>query len=408
MWKAINEVINKGAIARKVAFQHSELSDIEVANTFNSHFIDAGALSQNDTPVSCTEYILNRCSSTVFLAPTEQHEIQTIILSLKDSCASGEDDIKVKPLKAVSEIVSTPLAHICNLILSNGVFPDKMKLARVTVIHKSGPVNDMNNYRPISVLSVFAKIAEHVINRRLCEFLNTYKIIAQEQYGFCKAKSSETALLEIKEQILDNIENRMLTLGIFLDFRKAFDCVQHDVLLKKLPLYGIRGVALSLIKSYLTSRTQYTTINGVSSEIQYIKYGVPQGSVLGPVLFLLYINDIVNIQGCSNIILYADDTNVFFSGREIGNLFEQANIWLQQLSLWLNANKLQLNITKTKYLVFKSKGTIIHPHLTLQFQKVNLEQAPTARFLGITFHENMSWSPHVDVLRKILLVLSVC
>lgn len=117
---------------------------------------------------------------------TDEREVQNIISSLKDSCAAGADDVKVKPLKAVSEYISIPLAHICNLILSTSVFLNKMKLARVTVIHKGGPVNDMNNYRPISVLSVFAKIAEHVINKRLGGFLNTHKIIAQEQYGFCK------------------------------------------------------------------------------------------------------------------------------------------------------------------------------------------------------------------------------
>lgn len=176
--------------------------------------------------------------------------------------------------------------------------------------------------------------------------------------------------------------------------------MQHDVLFEKLPLYGIRGVALSLIKSYLTGRTQFTTINGVSSEVRTIKYGVPQGSVLGPVLFLLYINDIVNVRGCSDIILYADDTNVFFSGMVIQNLFEQANAWLQQLGMWLTANKLQLNIAKTKYLPFKSKGTKTQSHFQQQFQRVKVEQARTDKFLGVIFHEDMSWSPHVDSLRN--------
>lgn len=186
MWKAINEVMNRVSITNKVKLQQSGLSDVQIANAFNAHFTDVGSSSQPNVSVTPWEYISNRCSSTLFLVATDEREVQNMISSLKDSCAAGADDVKVKPLKAVSEYISIPLAHICNLILSTGVFPNKMKLARVTVIHKGGPVNDMNNCRPISVLSVFAKIAEHVINKRLGGFLNTNKIIAQEQYGFCK------------------------------------------------------------------------------------------------------------------------------------------------------------------------------------------------------------------------------
>lgn len=200
-------------------------------------------------------------------------------------------------LKAVSHIVAVPLAHIYNLILTSGVFPDQMKLAKVSATHKVGSLDELNNYRPMSVLSVFAKIAEHIINKRIRGFLMANSIIAKEQCGFCKYKSTETALLSIKEYILDNIENKIYTLGIFLDFRKAFDSIQHDQLLRKLPYYGIHGTTLQLIHSYLTQRKQYTTVNKVQSQVEFIKYGVPQGSILGPVLFLLFINDIVNIEG---------------------------------------------------------------------------------------------------------------
>lgn len=199
--------------------------------------------------------------------------------------------------------------------------------------------------------------------------------------------------------MLQNIEEKKITLGLFLDLKKAFDCVQHDVLFQKLPFYGIRGVALELLKSYLTNRTQFTSINGVISETQYIRYGVPQGSILGPILFLLYINDIVHIKGYTNMVLYADDTNVFFSGVNVHDLFGQANTWLDRLCSWLTANKLQLNVSKTKYMLFKSKGTQTPIGLHLQFQGAQIQHTSSIRFLGVVFDENLSWSPHIDALR---------
>lgn len=206
-------------------------------------FINVGAPTKDTADVPCEQFITKCCPNTMFLSPTDQSEILEIIFSLKDSCAAGADGIKPKPLKAVAEGLSVPLVHICNLILSQGVFPEKMKLARVTAIHKGGPTNNLNNYRPISVLSVFAKIAERIINKRLTAFLSLNNILIAEQFGFQKKKSTEVALLGIKEQILENIEMKVLTLGIFLDLRKAFDSVQHEVLLRKLSYYGVRGVA---------------------------------------------------------------------------------------------------------------------------------------------------------------------
>lgn len=275
-----------------------------------------------------------------------------------------------------------------------------MKLAKVTVVHKGGPANELTNYRPISVLPVFAKVAEQVINKRFVRFLTAQNIIADEQFGFRKDRSAETALLGIKEKILNNIEEKAHTLGIFLDFRKAFDCVQHDVLIRKLPLYGFRGVSLTLIESYLTSREQFTVINAAASHVKTIKYGVPQGSILGPVLFILYLNDIVNIPGSENLVLYADDTNVFFSGIDPYALERKANYWLTGLSTWLKLNKMQLNTSKTKYILFRAKGVKAPDNLNLNFENTQLKQCSQIRFLGVLFQENLSWNSHVDQLRS--------
>lgn len=189
----------------------------------------------------------------------------------------------------------------------------------------------MNNYRPISVLPIFSKVIEQVINTRILSFCRTNHIIAEQQYGFQKQKSTEMAILNVKDKIIDNFEQKLFTIGVFLDFKKAFDSIEHDILFQKLEIYGIRGTCLSLIKSYLHNRLQYTEIGHARSSFGQIKYGVPQGPILGPLLFLLYINDIVNLPLTPDIILYADDTNVFFSGRDLALLERQTNLWLANL-----------------------------------------------------------------------------
>lgn len=227
----------------------------------------------------------------------------------------------------------------------------------------------MNNCRPISILPVFSKVAERVIYKCLSDFCNKYNSITNNQYGFQKGKSTEMALLNIKNKIIDNIENQCYTLGVFLDFRKAFDSIKHDILLRKLPLYGIRGSALNLISSYMTSRFQYTVLNDMRSPLAKLRYGVPQESILGPLLFLLYINDIVNIPQTPNIILYADDTNVFFTGSCLDSIERETNNWLEQLHLWLGSNRLELNTAKTKYIIFRAKNKPITSEISTFFSK---------------------------------------
>lgn len=254
------------------------------------------------------------------------------------------------PLKAVVHVICLPLSHICNLILSSGIFPNQLKIARATVIFKGRDKNDLGNYRPISVLPMFSKVIEETINSRLIHIFQKKNIIVKNQYGFQKKKSTEMALLDIKAKLADNIENKLLTVGLFLDFKKAFDSVQHDILLLKLSRYGVGGTALDIVKSYLENRLQYTNIGKAKYEFGEITCGVPQGSILDPLLFIIYINDIVNIPLTPDIVLYADDTNVFFSGPNTDDLKLKANIWLQSLSNWLRANGLNLNAKKTRFL----------------------------------------------------------
>lgn len=210
-----------------------------------------------------------------------------------------------------------------------------MQCAKVTAIYKKGDKNDLGNYRPISILPVFSKGFEKILLARLISFTDPHSILTDSQYGFRKDKSTELALLTQKEIILEMFESQNLVLGIFLDFTKAFDLINHNILNKKLEHYGIRGKASSLISSYLQHRSQFVMVNGHSSSIKPVNVGVPQGSILGPFLFVLYINDIVNIDATPKHILYADDTSLFFAGSGVACLSDRANEALHSIHSWI-------------------------------------------------------------------------
>ena len=195
-------------------------------------------------------------------------------------------------VKSVIDLISVPLSCIFNRSICEGVFPEKLKLAKVSPVFKKGNKSDMNNYRPISVLSVFSKILERIVYKRVYSFLEENNILYGSQFGFRKGLSTEMALLEFLNKIVDAFEKDSFVMGIFIDLSKAFDTINHEILLTKLYNYGLRGIAHKWFFSYLTNRKQCTRFNNSLSDLQYIRCGVPQGTLLGPLLFLLYVNDI--------------------------------------------------------------------------------------------------------------------
>lgn len=195
------------------------------------------------------------------------------------------------------------------------------------------------------------------------------------------------------------MEQKLYTIGVFIDFKKAFDSIKHHILMQKLSRYGIRGICSDLIKSYLCNRFQYTEIEHARSKQGKLNFGVPQGSILGPLLFLLYINDIVHISSTAELILYADDTNIFFSGSDLAPLQTLTNAWLEKLSVWLEANQLSLNTNKTKFVVFRPKNKGVSHQISITFRGTTIEQVPSHQFLGVTFNENLNWSAHINRIR---------
>ena len=272
------------------------------------------------------------------IAHVSNEEILDIINSLENK-STGPYSIPLKLLSLIPDLIILPLAYIINMSFLTGVYPNLLKIVKVIPIHKGGSTQDVNN-RPIFLLSIFDKIIEKLMHKWLYNFLLEHNILYQNQFGFRKNNSTVFALAQITEMIEVSIDNRKFGCGIFVDLRKAFDTVNHEILLNKLEHYGVRESILKWFQSYLFDCKQFVSFNGESSGLLVNNCGVPQGSVLGPLLFLLYINDLPNISEVLNFYLFADDTNIYYQSNSLNELGKAVNKELSKLYLWLNVNRL--------------------------------------------------------------------
>ncbi len=278
-------------------------------------------------------------------------------------------------LKQLCEPCSVPITHLVNMSLEQGIVPDAMKLARVIPIHKAKSKEEFNNYRPISLLSNVSKVLEKVVHKRLYSFLAKHNILYSNQYGFRPKRSTIDAITEFNSDVLPSLDAKQKCLSVYLGLSKAFDTINHGILMLKLQYYGIRGKALEWFESYLDQRRQYVSYLGINSPIRTIAYGVPQGSVLGPLLFILYSNDLPQALSHCKTILFADDTTIFKTGNNMEQIFEQVNADLHTLNDWFRANQLSVNPTKTKYILFSKHGNVdTYSDLFLNIENETLER----------------------------------
>ena len=401
-WSIMKSIINKKVKSKNADYfmQGSlKITDKEViASKFNDFFVNVGVSLSDKIPQSsrsAQSYLTDSYTKTLFLTPVNRNELINVIKQLKTNTSSGWDDLSPKILQMCHLHILDPLLHIVNLSLNQGIFPDKLKLAKVVPLFKGNEIYLFTNYRPISILNCFSKIFERVFYNRLYNFLNSENILYDKQFGFRKSFSTEIALTLLLDRITCAIEQGEFVLGVFLDFSKAFDTVNHSILLSKLYYYGIRGVANDWLKSYLTNRKQFVVYDNVKSSEKTILCGVPQGSILGPLLFLIYINDLTKISNVLYTVMYADDTNIFISGKCLRELETIMNRELLLLNEWLFANKLSLNVNKTHFMIICPPKVKLAYNINLKINNCPIYSVQHTQFLGVILDSKLSWKPHI-------------
>ena len=307
-------------------------------------------------------------------------------------------------LKFIAPEIIQVLTLIINQSLCTGIFPDELKIAKINPIYKKDDPHLTDNYRPISLLPSISKVFEKVVFLQLYTYFNENNLLYDSQYGFRSLHSTEFAAIEITDKIYQNLDNKKSPLAIYLDLSKAFDTIDHSILIHKLEYYGIKGTSLKWFTSYLTNRKQYVQFNNETSSSNLISTGVPQGSILGPLLFIIYMNDIAKVTTKFHFTLYADGTSLIeplctftdtISNRN--SISEEINSELQKIFDWLSVNKLSLNVKKTKMMVFHHRQCNIKDKIpNLHLDGIPIERVKQFNFLGIVLDEHMTWNAHTN------------
>ena len=361
IWSKINSLINNKSKSDSVKCilidNVMNNNPVSIASAFNSYFSQVADSIRCKIPDSYrhfSDFLPSPNNHSIFLEPCDADEVMWNIGLLNLDKATGPHSIPGKILNLLKREICYPLSLLINLSFTSGVFPSALKIAKVVAVYKNkGSPLMCSNYRPISLLSNIDKIFVKVLYKRLHNFLSKHNVLFPQQFGFRKSHSTSHAVLSITQKLFDALDSGKFAYAVFIDLEKAFDTVDHSILLDKLHHYGIRGLPLSLLKSYLSDRSQFVSVSGVNSSTTAVKHGVPQGSVLGPLLFLIYINDLSRAIRHGDVLHFADDTNLLHINYSLPLLQKLCEKDLRQLCVWLNANKISLNASKTEFLCFR-------------------------------------------------------
>lgn len=412
LWRTLNKLT--GNIKKKTDINDEiivngirETNSKVISNAFAKYYSEVGVklardLESKNKTIDPLLNMRNGIIRSCYFFPTSMAEIEKYIKSLKNKHSKGCDNISNFILKQMYPGILKALEIIFNKSLSEGVFPENMKLAIVKPVYKGKCKSEIINYRPISLLSVISKILEKIVHDRLIKFFEKWKVLYEGQYGYRKGRSTTDAILDFTGNVIENLNKGNYTIGIFLDMSKAFDSINHKTLLRKLEYYGIRGSALEWFKSYFKQRQIVVNYKNKTSDLYQMPYGTPQGSVLGPLLYLIFANDLVKCLRFSNCVTFADDTTVFLSGNNLKFLYRKANEDLRHLSAWFNSNSLTLNAEKSKYILFRTKNKTLNNVSELKISDSEIKRVKHTQFLGVIIDEFLDWELHVKrVLTKL-------
>lgn len=399
-WILVNKKLGKAKAAPEhisLNIQNNLISEgNRVANSFALHFstIAPNQISENfgynlSLPCTLPEYRIN----SIYFYPVTESELINAIKALKNKKSSGLDGLTAQIIKSISDNIISPLLYLINLSFSNGEFPDIFKIALVIPVHKKGCKSDIDNYRQISVLSSLSKIIEKILYDRVMSFVLKYKLLSECQHGFRPTKSTETAISHFLKHIYTELDQGRYVVSLFFDLSKAFDSVNKNILSQKLMNIGIRGCLLSCINSYMENRKLVVNCNDCRSDLHDVTLGVPQGSILGPLLFLIYINDLPNHIQYGVTTMYADDTTVSVSAATQEELNIKIYTTLDDVHAWCQRNKLILNNDKTVFVHFNYRRALTSDNLSFSL---------TTKFLGTFIDSTLTWETHIEYVCKLL------
>jgi endonuclease/exonuclease/phosphatase (EEP) superfamily protein YafD len=408
-WNTVNAILNKNQGKDKFSsffkIDNITVSDPQlICNKFNKYFTSIGSSFANKIykppDKSFKDYLKHKTKSVFKFKEIQPLDVIKTISTLKSKPSSGHDNISSSLIKRIAKPLSLPLSLIINQSLKTGIFPCRLKLAKVIPIFKKDDLTLFDNYRPISLLPVISKVFERVVFNQMYTYLSANNLLYDSQHGFRTLHSTETAALEFLDMINRSLDNGLLPLTLFLDLSKAFDTLDHNILLQKLEYYGISGTENCWFKSYLTNRQQFCVFDNVTSDLLSLDTGVPQGSILGPLLFLIYVNDINYASDFFDMILYADDTTLItpLFASDISSITPNLNNELSKIYDWLCLNRLSLNVKKTKYMLFHypQRNLVDSDYPSLVLAGTPIDHVTEFDFLGLRVSETLSWFPHVS------------
>ena len=397
-WSTINSVIRKNKQKSKINLideNGTKVHDTNVSTKFVDYFTNIATNLTNQLPDSQTnpsQYLRNRNMNSFVFLPTNAIEIEDIIKDLKDNGA-GLKIISNSVLKYSNSEISPLLSEIINKCINQGYFPQELKCGCITPIYKNGEKTSVKNYRPVCSLSSFSKIIEKVVYNRMMAFIDKHEILSSKQFGFRKKMGTETALAYYIDYLLSGLKDEKYTISIFMDLSKAFDVLNHNILKTKLEHYGFRSNFLNFIMNFIENREYFVSANGHISHTRTVNIGVPQGSTLGPLLFLLYINDMVNCSNVLNFSLFADDSTASHSDSDLNTALDTLKDEFTKVLEWLSANKLIINLQKTHLMLFTNRARPASISLNID-DSIITEQTET-KFLGIIVDNQLNWKAHI-------------